>query len=289
MAEDLKVFISWSGSLSKSVAKELMDLLRMASDRITPFMSDLNIESGTRGLSVIADELASTSVGILVVTKDNWQSPWLNYEAGALSKEVEDIETRVIPLLVDLEGPDMASTPLVQFQYRKLDEENVRRVLTELAALCGADPTRTVERVMPRWAEYDERIKAAIAQSHASVQAPPAPTEPELIREILETVREIQRTQPPNLRQGAVSLDKGPEYADEVRRRQDIRLLLDRQGCERFTLGRSTANGLTIRTPVLLPPLTRDEIVRMWGRGSVEFLTTEATDNDTSGVTDSTA
>lgn len=197
MAEDLKVFISWSGSLSKAVAKELADLLRVASDRIVPFMSDLSIEGGTRGLSVIADELGSTSVGILVVTRDNWQSPWLNYEAGALSKEVEPIETRVIPLLVDLEGADMASTPVVQFQYRKLDKENIERLLKELAVIAGADPERAVGRVMPQWAAYEKSISEAVEENRTVRAEPSGPSNSDLLREILETVRDIQRTQPP--------------------------------------------------------------------------------------------
>lgn len=269
MAEDLKVFISWSGPLSKAIAQELMDLLRVASDRIRPFMSDLSIESGTRGLGVIADELRSTSVGILVVTKDNWQSPWLNYEAGALSKEVADIESRVIPLLVDLDGSDMASTPLVQYQYRPLDKTNIRRLLTELAILAGADPETTVEPVMPRWPSYESRIAKAIAEgSDAAVEG--GPSEGDLLKEILETVRDIQRAQPTP--KSGVDLEKTPEQQEASRRRAVIRRMAQLYGYRGvLSLSQSNDGTWVVLTDASAPAEFVAAVQEAWGTAPLMF------------------
>lgn len=73
-----KVFISWSGNLAKAVAFVWNDLLKLAFDMVDPFMSEAGIGAGERGLDKIATRLADTSFGIVVVTQENENSPWIN-------------------------------------------------------------------------------------------------------------------------------------------------------------------------------------------------------------------
>lgn len=112
------IFISWSGTLSKEVALALRELLGHCSDQFKPWMSDRDIDSGARGMDEIATQLAETQVGISVVTAHNETAPWLNFEAGALSKQVGD-KARVIPLLVGVKLANLQPGPLIpQFQAR---------------------------------------------------------------------------------------------------------------------------------------------------------------------------
>lgn len=93
----LKVFISWSGEESHKVALVLREWLPSVIQSITPYVSSEDIDKGTRWASDIAGELDESSFGILCVTKDNLNAPWLNFEAGALGKSVD--KSRVCPFL----------------------------------------------------------------------------------------------------------------------------------------------------------------------------------------------
>jgi hypothetical protein len=70
-------------------------------------MSDEDIETGARWAEAIGSNLSDSNYGIVVVTKDNQQKPWLLFEAGALSKAIK--EARVVPLLADLAPADLFS------------------------------------------------------------------------------------------------------------------------------------------------------------------------------------
>jgi hypothetical protein len=94
---DVKVFLSWSGDVSRQVAGLLREWLPLVINEIEPFMSSEDIDKGTRGLNIIASELQDSDHGVVVVTEENFERPWINFEAGALSKVVEG--SRVTPLL----------------------------------------------------------------------------------------------------------------------------------------------------------------------------------------------
>src|SRR4051794_19696143 len=137
-ARDLKLFISWSGDLSKAVAQALYHWVPKCSDRVTPFMSEVDVEAGQRAMSVLESELAGTSFGIIVVTQANQNAPWLNYEAGALSKQItEDRETHVAPLLVDIDSAEQVKGPLHQFQAKPLNKEGIRAVMRSVGKAAG--------------------------------------------------------------------------------------------------------------------------------------------------------
>ena len=109
----MKVFISWSGDQSKKMAEALRSWLKYVIQTADPFVSYLDISKGDRGFQVIADELEQTELGIVCVTRDNYLTPWINFEAGALSKAFG--RARVIPCLLDMPVSDLTG-PLVQFQ-----------------------------------------------------------------------------------------------------------------------------------------------------------------------------
>jgi hypothetical protein len=58
-------------------------------------MSAEDIDTGTRWDSEVTNQLAETRCGIICLTKENQQAPWLLFETGALSKTIE--KTYVIP------------------------------------------------------------------------------------------------------------------------------------------------------------------------------------------------
>jgi len=96
----MKVFISWSGPISREVAVALRDWLPSVIQAVEPYVSSEDIDPGVRWGVDIAGQLDDTEFGVLCVTRNNVTAPWLNFEAGALSKSVE--RSRVVPFLIDL-------------------------------------------------------------------------------------------------------------------------------------------------------------------------------------------
>ena len=114
----MRVFISWSGERSKHIALSLKGWLPDVLQAVKPWMSDTDIESGQRWQKEISTQLEVCKFGIICVTPENQAKPWLNFEAGALSKTLGS-EAYVRPYLYDMEPGDLVG-PLPQFQLRKV-------------------------------------------------------------------------------------------------------------------------------------------------------------------------
>jgi hypothetical protein len=194
VADKFKVFISWSGQQSQAVAAVWLDLISETFDSVEPFMSEENIGAGERGLAKIATELAGTSFGIIVVTQENQKSPWLNYEAGSLSKDVDDQTVRVAPSLVDFERKTDVTGPIGQFQASLLNREGVEYILVEIAKIVGADEASIRKRLTNSWREeYETRFNSAKTAGGDEPVAQRRGND-EILDEILTIVRELARS-----------------------------------------------------------------------------------------------
>ncbi|MCR5610723.1 MAG: toll/interleukin-1 receptor domain-containing protein [Clostridiales bacterium] len=130
----MKVFISWSGETSLKVAQKLRDWLPFVINEIEPYVSSEDIDKGARWSTDIAKELADSSFGIICVTKDNLQAPWLSFEAGALSKTMD--KAYVAPFLFDIKRSEVQG-PILQFQSTVFEKEDIRKMLKTLNKACG--------------------------------------------------------------------------------------------------------------------------------------------------------
>lgn len=189
----MKVFISWSGEKSRRVALALREWLPLVINSIEPFVSDEDIHSGSRWQSEVATELEGTNFGILCVTKENQASRWLNFEAGALAKAIE--ESRVIPLAVDLKPSDI-ELPLGQFQAQSASEDGVRKILVSLNSAADRPlGDSNLERAASKWwPDLEEQLGEIERTSEASDGDVDTRSERELLEETLDTVRSIART-----------------------------------------------------------------------------------------------
>jgi hypothetical protein len=104
----MKVFLSWSGPMSQRIAEILRKYLPLMINDISPFLSRHDVESGTRWNLQLSQELRETEFGILCLTQNNLTSPWLLFEAGALTKHIEG---RACGLLIgSLKATDVSGT-----------------------------------------------------------------------------------------------------------------------------------------------------------------------------------
>lgn len=108
----MKVFLSWSGEVSREVATVFSEWLPGVLQAIMPYFSP-DVDKGARWAADIANELDTSDMGLLFLTKDNLEAPWIMFEAGALSKRLEN--SKVNPILLNIESTDLKG-PLVQFQ-----------------------------------------------------------------------------------------------------------------------------------------------------------------------------
>lgn len=187
----MKIFISWSGSKSQEVAKILKQWIPCVIQSVEPYFSSADIDKGARWSTDIAKELQDASFGILCVTKDNLSSSWLNFEAGALSKSIE--QSKVCPFLVDLKPSDITDSPILQFQMANATREDVFKLFKSINLNLG--DSKLNEDVLSTtfntfWPKIEEALKSvssitdvanAAKRESKDVQAP--------IEEILELVR----------------------------------------------------------------------------------------------------
>ena len=125
----MKIFISWSGETSHQVACVLRDWLPYVIQTLKPFISSGDIHKGERWSDVLAKELEETKFGIICLTPYNIKSPWLNFEAGALSKSID--HAFLSPFLFKVE-PSEVKGPVSQFQSTIYEQEDVFGLLTSI-------------------------------------------------------------------------------------------------------------------------------------------------------------
>jgi hypothetical protein len=188
----MQVFISWSGDQANAVAVGLGEWLPLVlAQKVDCFVSSRDIESGARGMNVIAQELEQSEFGIVIVTPDNLEKPWINFEAGALSKAFAD-NAQVAPLLVGLAEKDVDG-PLAQFQMRLATEKEsvLQLVLSVNRAQSEPVGDATVKSLFEvHWASFEELISNA--RELNTSEGPRRGTD-DLLEEVLVTVRNLQR------------------------------------------------------------------------------------------------
>jgi hypothetical protein len=186
----MKVFISWSGERSKAVAQALRDWLPIVIQAVEPWMSETDIAKGARWGLDMARELDETRVGIFCFTRENLDAPWILFEAGAVSKTLE--EAYVCPYLLDVRFADLAE-PFAQFQATIANKEDTRKLVQTINR---AQDTKALddERVNAIFEKFWPDLEEALARVPA-VEGRPEPQRSlqELVEEILLTVRALDR------------------------------------------------------------------------------------------------
>lgn len=187
----MRVFISWSGLESQKVAAVLRDFLPRIVQSLNPWMSDKDLGSGQRWSLEIGGQLSQSDVGIAVVTKDNAMRPWLNFEAGAISRSMTS--GTLIPFLFDIK-PSALSGPLSQFQARECSKEQLHLLVSDLNGLLGqraltSDHLRdTFDRF---WGSINDAFEGIRNQPHP--EAPEAPAAAPSDRQVLEEILSLLR------------------------------------------------------------------------------------------------
>lgn len=213
----MKVFISWSGEQSRQVAEILHNWIPKALQSVEPFLSVHDIHPGARSLHKIAEELEVAQFGIVCVTARNQEAPWLNFEAGALSKSV--VEGRVSAFLTDLKSADV-QPPLGQFQHVQADQVSVEKLLNSINSASDGprmEASRLAISVDKWWPELHSDLNKVTPDDATPTQTRSVEN---MVEELLGLVRAIPRELRASSPEGGHQDQEGQVPRDQTLQRQ---------------------------------------------------------------------
>lgn len=217
----MKVFISWSGETSHKVAISLRDWLPSVIQSIKPYVSSEDIDKGARWSSDIASELDSSSFGILCVTSDNVNAPWLNFEAGALGKTVD--KSKVCPFLFKIKRSDVKG-PILQYQSTINDKNDIFKLLKSINESCedsNIDEKRLIEIYDVWWPKLEEKLSNINSNEKNNIdKSAEKEVEGSNISDVMEEILELSRTNQKLLRDPETLLP--PDYFEFIFNKKQI-------------------------------------------------------------------
>ncbi len=222
----MQVFISWSGPTSRELGEALRQWIPSVLQSIQPYFTPNDIDKGTRWQSDIATKLEQSKVGILCLTRESLNKPWLMFEAGALSKTISD--SKVCPILFGIEPTDLDG-PLVHFQATEFVKPEIKKLMETLNKEClEHDGTSLADEVFDKvfekwWPDLEKDIGQILAESGDNLDGgedQEIRSDREIMEEVLSLNRRIASEQGRD-REGPVPAgflrDLFQEYEDAVR------------------------------------------------------------------------
>ena len=188
----MKVFLSWSGERSRQVADLLDDWLQCVLQAVDPWMSSKDIDRGALWFSEISDQLADTAVGVVCLTKENRNKPWILFESGALAKGISS--NRVCTFLIDLKPTDVEN-PLAQFNHTKPNKNSLWELVRTINSTL--EEKKLKEKILEKvfetyWPEFDKNFKKIIKDTPEG-EVIETRSENDLLVDVLSSIRTMDR------------------------------------------------------------------------------------------------
>lgn len=190
----MNVFISWSGEKSRKCAEVLRDWLPSVIQAVTPYFTPKDIDKGSRWSNDISGKLDASQFGIVLVTQDNIDAPWILFEAGALSKNIG--ASHVCPILLDLKPTDL-SGPLVQFQATEFNKDDIRKLIGALNDALDENSIndKTLDNIYEKWwPDLEQALTKILNEKPTRASSSELRSDRELIEEILRLTRSKEYT-----------------------------------------------------------------------------------------------
>lgn len=189
----MKVFMSWSGDRSREVAKLLDYWVKCVVQASRPWISTSGIDSGSIWFNQISSELQDTTFGIICLTKENKEAPWILFEAGALAKGLAS--SRVCTFLIDLQTKDIRD-PLAQFNHTLPNVDSMWKLISTLNGSLP-EPSRLDVVILKGvfetyWPQFEEKF-AAILKTYPETTVVEPRKQEDILTEILESTRGLER------------------------------------------------------------------------------------------------
>lgn len=190
----MKVFISWSGELSKELGEIFSKWIPSVLQFVKPYFTPEGIEKGSRWYTEIVKELEECRIGIVILTRENLLEPWIMFEAGALSKELE--RARICPVLFGVTNSDLVG-PLVHFQATSFRIDEMKKLVKSINN--AYEENKLVDSVIDKvfekwWPDLEEEVRVAMGKEREKGHGK-SRTDREIMEEILGISRaSVSRT-----------------------------------------------------------------------------------------------
>lgn len=160
---------------------------------VEPWVSSSDIDRGALWFTQIIDELSTTTHGIICLTRENKEKPWILFEAGALAKGLAS--SRIYTLLVDL-NPEDIRDPLAQFNHTRPTEGEMFKLVSSINR--GLETKRLKEGVLASafktyWPQFQQELEQILAETEAATVPEVPRAQEDMLSEILNSVRGIDK------------------------------------------------------------------------------------------------
>lgn len=199
----MKVFISWSGERSRKVAELFKEWLPCVIQATKPWVSTQDIQGGSVWFNEINNELSETPIGIICLTAENKEKPWILFEAGALTKGLTT--SRVIPFLIDIK-PAEVENPLAQLNLVTYSKETLHKLVKDINAnLEQRLDEKTLDNIFNTyWHQFKEKFDKILSDTPSQKKLDKR-DDSEILNEVLLLVRDLKK-----------SSIKAPAISDDV-------------------------------------------------------------------------
>lgn len=162
----MNIFLSWSGNRSKLIAKEFKEWIRIVIKNSQPFFSSQDVTKANRWTIELAKQLKETDFGIVLMTKENVNSPWIYFEAGALSSNY--LKGNVCTIQFDISESEIQA-PLNQFQNAIFTREDILKLFLDINARVknGNTEKQVIANFTKSWPSYNRKIREILSTTES--------------------------------------------------------------------------------------------------------------------------
>jgi len=189
----MDVFISWSGKASHKMAETLVNYLPDMIQEIKPFIST-DIQKGSDWDTALSQNLRTTKCGIFCITPDNTKAPWLLFEAGAISVNIDNPDGAgglVMTLLLNVSSTDL-DFPLARFQATNTLKPDFLKLLLGINGLIEKPLEQSkVKDILDRyWPDIETGLNDAKKLINVTAEnTTPEKTDNDMLKELVESSR----------------------------------------------------------------------------------------------------
>lgn len=189
----MNIFISWSGETSMKIASELKNFIPRILQSAKPYYTPSDIEKGSRWETEINQKLQECLVGLICLTSDNTEKPWIMFEAGALSNRLD--KSKVCSILFGLKKSEVTG-PLSRFQMTDFNETDFFKLAQSINSSLGDMKIENAvlkESFDAFYPPFEKKVLELLDEHQPSLNKPERP-ERDILEEILDLVRKQNRT-----------------------------------------------------------------------------------------------
>jgi len=192
----MKVFLSWSKPRSQRVAELLNNWIPCIIQSVQPWFSSQNIEDGELWFNAIQNQVSDIINGIVCLTEENKEQPWILFESGGLAKGLD--KSRIYVLLIDLTPDDILLSPLSAFNQTKPTENGLRKLMHVINGRTNNPIQASIlDQVYDKfWPDFKEKFDDIIRETQIPVTPLKKSAKEEInndiLKELFKSIRNLE-------------------------------------------------------------------------------------------------